>query len=146
MKNKMKMLGMAILFTPALFASNNPDTTILSNDSHGTDTIEVSVKSSVPIETAAMFPGGDAKLKEFIIKNITYPTKAIQQGIIGKVIATIEINEEGNISKIEITQGIGGGCDEEVIRVLSSMPEWEPAMQGGNKIKTKKKLSFNFKN
>lgn len=146
MKNKMKMLGMVVLFAPSLFASSYTDTTVISKDPHGTDTVEISSKPYVLSETTAMFPGGDAKLKEFIIKNIKYPTVATQQGISGKVIATIEINEEGTISKIEIIHGIGGGCDEEVIRVLSSMPVWEPAIQAGNKIKTKKKLSFNFTN
>jgi len=146
MKNKLKMLGMVLLFTPSVFASTDPDTTLQKANYNGTDTIENATNPFLLNEKMAEFPGGEAKFEEFILSNIKYPLIAIQQGIEGKVIANIEISKTGIINNIEIIQGIGGGCDEEVIRVLLSMPLWEPGVQAGNFIKTKKKLLFNFQN
>ncbi len=96
------------------------------------------------IEEDAEFPGGEEALMEYFDDNIQYPMIAKQQGIVGKVTVALTINESGTISNIEVIQGIGGGCEEEVIRVLSSMPTWKPTNQAGHMMKTKKLFSFNF--
>jgi protein TonB len=95
-------------------------------------------------EEVASFPGGEQALQQYVNKYITYPTMAKQQGIEGKVIVSLEIDENGKVQEIEVIQGIGGGCEEEIIRVLSEMPNWMPTMQAGHQIKAKKIFSFNF--
>jgi len=95
-------------------------------------------------EEVAQFPGGELAFNQYVKKHITYPIIAKEQGIEGRVIVSVEIDENGKLTNIEVIQGIGGGCEEEVIRVLNEMPDWKPTMQAGHKIKAKKIFSFNF--
>lgn len=66
------------------------------------------------------------KFHQFISKNIEYPKKARRQGIQGQVLVAFTISREGEIQKPLILQGIGGPCDDEVLRVVQSMPRWNP--------------------
>jgi periplasmic protein TonB len=95
-------------------------------------------------EVVAQFPGGDFALQAYVKNHINYPVIAKQQGIEGKVIVSLEVDETGKLTHIEVIQGIGGGCEEEVIRVLTEMPDWNPTTQAGHNIKAKKIFSFNF--
>ena len=67
----------------------------------------------------------------FIDENIKYPTQAIQENISGTVFVQIIIEKDGSISDVKVLRGIGGGCDEEAVRVISKMPNWIPAKQKG---------------
>jgi TonB family protein len=96
------------------------------------------------IEQPAQFPGGDAALQKYIQHSISYPVIAKTQGITGKVIVAFEVDEAGTLSNIEVVQGIGGGCEEEVVKVLTNMPHWTPGNQAGHSVKTKKLFSINF--
>lgn len=77
------------------------------------------------------FPGGKSALLAFLKKNIKYPVKALEEEIDGKVIVNIIINIDGTISNAKVTKAIGGGCDEEALRVVKKMPNWIPGKQGG---------------
>lgn len=101
--------------------------------------------SFVVQEEVAQFKGGEIALEKYVQSHINYPSIAKQQGIEGKVIVALNIDENGNIENISVLQGIGGGCEEEVVRVLSEMPNWAPTIQAGHYIKTKKIFSFTFK-
>lgn len=83
-------------------------------------------------------------LMQYLSQNITYPQEAINKGIQGKVYAEFTIGIDGTISDIKIHRGIGGGCDEETIRVIKSMPKWNPAEQKGKRIKVKHALPVQF--
>lgn len=41
------------------------------------------------------------------------------------------VNTEGELSHVSVIRGIGGGCDEEAIRVVSAMPKWKPGRHNG---------------
>jgi protein TonB len=58
-------------------------------------------------------------------KEMKYPTKARLRNIEGKVFVQFVISEDGSISQQKIIKGIGGGCDEEALRVLS-LSKWKP--------------------
>jgi TonB family protein len=55
-----------------------------------------------------------------------FPDSAKQAGIEGKVILEFRIDTFGIITNIKILKGIGFGCDEEAIRIISTMPRWKP--------------------
>lgn len=80
-------------------------------------------------ETQPEFPGGEYALMEFLARNIKYPIYAREHNIQGTVITSFIIEPDGKISNIKVIQGIGGGCDEEAIRVISIMPQWKPGTQ-----------------
>jgi len=109
---------------------------------NGTPLVEGSFRVQ---EEVAQFPGGDKALQNYFNSAIQYPIIAKQQGIEGKVIVSAIVDENGKLTNIEIVQGIGGGCEEEVIRVLSEMPSWKPANQAGHSIALKQLFSFTFK-
>ena len=74
------------------------------------------------VEEMPEFPGGTAKLLEYIQKNMKYPMMARESDIQGKVYVQFVVEPDGSISKVQVLSGIGGGCDEEAVRVVQSMP------------------------
>ncbi len=67
---------------------------------------------------------------------INYPEQAIKVGIEGKVIVQFVVNKKGDVQHPVILRGIGGGCDEEVIRVIKLM-NFTPGIQNGNFVDVK---------
>lgn len=92
-----------------------------------------------------MYPGGESELYRFIRANLRMPEAARQQGIEGRVIMRFDIDTDGSVQNIEIIKDIGGGCAEEVVRLLEMMPKWEPACSGsGRAIRWAMTLPVNF--
>ncbi|MBK7873106.1 MAG: TonB family protein [Saprospiraceae bacterium] len=87
----------------------------------------------------------EKSLLTFIYKNIKYPKEAREKGIQGTVYVRYYIDEKGFVTGVTIGKGIGGGCDEEVIRVLNSMPRWTPAYKKGKAVSTYQVLPVNYK-
>jgi periplasmic protein TonB len=89
------------------------------------------VKPFVIVEQMPDFPGGTEELMKFLHKNTQYPQMARETSIQGTVYVQFVVNKDGKISAVKILRGIGGGCDEEAIRVVKSMPDWKPGKQNG---------------
>lgn len=87
------------------------------------------------VEEMPEFPGGVGKLMEFIQSNIKYPMMARESNIQGTVFVNFVVEPDGSISKINVLRGIGGGCDEEAVRVVESMPKWKPGKQRGTPVR-----------
>ena len=87
------------------------------------------------VEEMPEFPGGAAKMMEYIQKNITYPMMARESDIQGRVFVNFVVEPNGEISNVEVLRGIGGGCDEEAVRVVKSMPNWKPGKQRGSAVR-----------
>jgi len=81
------------------------------------------------VESMPQFPGGEAALYAFLAENTKYPRMAIEAGISGRGYVTFVVEKDGSITDIKLVRGIGGGCDEEAIRVVQSMPQWTPGKQ-----------------
>lgn len=99
----------------------------------------------VPVEHTASFPGGMKEWQQFLRKNIKYPRFARRSNIEGKVLLSFYVDAAGNISDIEVVRGIGGGCDEEAIRVLKNSPQWNPGLQRGVPVKSPMSIFIYFK-
>ncbi|NVO18496.1 MAG: TonB family protein [Bacteroidetes bacterium] len=99
---------------------------------------ECNKKAAQPVfavdEQQPEFPGGEEKMKKFIADNIRYPQQAAESAIEGTVFISFVVNANGSISDIKILRGIGGGCDEEAIRVIKMMPKWIPGKQDGKPV------------
>ena len=92
----------------------------------------------------AQFPGGQDKMYEFLNENLRYPEEAKEKGISGKVFVQFVISREGEVTDVIVVKGIGGGCDEEAVRVVKMMPRWIPAEQAGKRIASKYVLPCTF--
>lgn len=96
------------------------------------------------VEKMPEFPGGEAALAKYLQNNIQYPERAKSMNIEGKVYLSFLIDEYGKVSNVEKKRGIGGGCDEEAIRVVKNMPRWNPGKQGGRPVKVQFNLPIEF--
>lgn len=107
---------------------------------------EVLTKDNIYIATELMpeFPGGYSKLLAFLHENIKYPDIAKEVGISGKVILTFVVDKKGKISDIKILKDPGGGCGEEAVRVVKSMPDWKPGKQNGESVNVQFTLPITF--
>ena len=97
------------------------------------------------VEEMPDFPGGGAKLQEYLIKNIKYPQMARESGIQGRVFVNFVVEPDGHVSNVNVMRSLGGGCDEEAIRVVKSMPKWKPGKQRGKPVRVSYILPVNFK-
>lgn len=98
------------------------------------------------LNTVSMFPrfkGGDRAMFEFLQHNIRYPEAARREEIQGKVYVQFVVTANGEADNVHIIRGIGGGCDEEAMRVVKLM-QWEPATFCGKWIDVKYNLPINF--
>jgi periplasmic protein TonB len=86
------------------------------------------------VEQMPEFPGGQEALAAFLGKNIKYPDAAKESGISGRVYIQFVVNKSGQISNVKLVRGIGGGCDEEAIRVVKKMPPWRAGKQNGQSV------------
>ncbi|MEI6122094.1 MAG: energy transducer TonB [Bacteroidota bacterium] len=96
------------------------------------------------VEEWPEFPGGDAGRIKFLSENIKYPQVAKETGIQGPVFLTFVIERDGNVSNVALIRGIGGGCDEEAIRVVNNMPRWKPGRQNGKEVRVQFNMPIAF--
>ena len=96
------------------------------------------------VEEMPSFPGGEAKLLEYVAKNVKYPQIARESGIKGRVFISFVVEPDGSVSNVKVLRGIGGGCDEEAMRVVKSMPKWKPGKQRGKAVRVSYMLPVNF--
>ena len=96
------------------------------------------------VEEMPGFPGGEAEMYKFITTTIKYPEEAKELGIQGKVFVNFVVEPDGSISEVKLIRGIGGGCDEEAIRVVKAMPRWVPGKQRGVPVRVYFNLPIKF--
>lgn len=96
------------------------------------------------VESMPSFPGGEAQLYRYLGKSIHYPTMAQESGVQGRVYVTFVVEVDGSITDIKILRGIGGGCDEEAMRVVRAMPRWNPGKQRGQSVRVQFNLPVRF--
>lgn len=96
------------------------------------------------VEEQPAFPGGVEEMYKYLGKAVKYPEMAKDAGISGTVYVTFEVDKEGNIKDVKVLRGIGGGCDEEAIRVVKAMPKWKPGKQRGKAVRVQFNLPIKF--
>jgi len=84
-------------------------------------------------------------INDYMAKNLRYPKRPGKVCIEGKVIIRFVVSEDGSISNCEVVRGIGGGCDEEALRLVKNMPHWKPGKQDGKPVKVPYTLPVAFK-
>jgi TonB family protein len=97
------------------------------------------------VDTPPSPVGGLEAWSRHLSENLTYPTSARMKGIQGTVLVSFIVNTDGTIEGIELVQGIGGGCDEEAIRIIKNSPGWTPGMIKGKAVRTRMKIPLRFK-
>jgi len=91
------------------------------------------------------YPGGQEELFAYLGNHIKYPETAQKQEIEGIVYVSFIVEKNGQINEVKVLRGIGGGCDEEAIRVVSDMPNWKPAMHDGKPVRVVFNLPIRYR-
>ena len=97
------------------------------------------------VEEMPEFPGGENALMEYVSKNVVYPEEAKEKEIQGRVFISFVVEKDGSIGEVKVLRGIGGGCDEESVRVISDMPKWKPGKQKGEAVRVSYQIPIMFK-
>jgi len=96
-------------------------------------------------EIMPSFVGGDEARIRFLRENVVYPDMARRAGIEGTVYVSFIVKADGSITDIVVLKSVGGGCDEEAIRVIKKMPRWNPGMQFNSAVPVKVNMPIRFK-
>ena len=97
------------------------------------------------VDEMPTFSDGDYELLKYIADNLEYPQEAVDGGIQGTVFVRIIVEPDGSISNPKIIRGIGYGCDKEAVRVIESMPNWEPGHRKGEAVRVYMSIPVSFK-
>jgi TonB family protein len=98
-----------------------------------------------PFTRIAMFPGGQAKISEYLSANLKYPKEAVKRGEEGVVYVSFVVDEDGNVAEAKIDRGISMELNEEALRVVKEMPKWEPGYDEGEISRTRTALPVRFR-
>jgi periplasmic protein TonB len=126
--------------------SVDPNADIIPEDDGSDQVIKQVVETPIftVVEEMPTFPGGDESRIKFLTDNIKYPQMAKESGIQGTVYVTFVIDERGRVADVKVLRGIGGGCDEEAIRVVKMMPPWNAGKQSGKPVRVQFNMPIKF--
>ena len=143
-------IGIAVVSIPAVASviSGASETTLLDSDSKvskisaNTESLaEMRAiapasdnKAFTAVEKLAEFPGGIEAMMKWLQYNVKYPKEAEKAGEQGKAVVKFTVNKDGSISNATIIKSVSPSIDKEALRVVTSMPKWKPAENGGKKV------------
>jgi TonB family protein len=100
-------------------------------------------------ETEPSFPGGDEAMREYLKKTIEYPTEASENGDEGTVFVDFIVSESGEVREVTVNDESSERGDtylrDEAIRVVKSMPLWNPGKQQGKAVEVAFNLPITFR-
>jgi TonB family protein len=97
------------------------------------------------VEEMPQYTGGEAAMMDFVAKNIVYPQEARDKEISGRVFVSFIVEKDGSVNEVNVKKGIGGGCDEEAVRVVKAMPKWKPGKMKGEAVRVSYQMPIFFK-
>lgn len=89
--------------------------------------------------------GGLKSFYTYVSNNLNYPSGARRMGLEGRVFVEFVVERDGSLTDIKVVKGIGGGCDEEAVRVIAGAPKWNPGKQRGREVRVRMVLPLVFK-
>lgn len=117
---------------------------VITTGNGHTNVVANNTESLKPFIYVEQMPQFDGDKDAYLQKNLRYPDAARENGIDGRVVVQYVINEDGSVSDVTLVKGIGGGCDEEAVRVVKTMPKWKPGKQNGKPVKVLFTLPIKF--
>lgn len=86
------------------------------------------------VEQPPAFPGGEAALLKYISDHLKYPQIALEQEIQGVVTLRFVVLPNGAVGDVFVVQGLDSNCDREAVRVVKSLPRFNPGRQQGKPV------------
>ena len=126
--------------------ANAVNTTANTLSTTNMQTQQPDTKTFTVVEEMPKFKGGDAKLLEFLSMNVKYPQAAVKAKQQGIAIVGFVVRKDGTIGDVHITKSAGHAVlDKEAMRVVKSMPAWEPGKQKGKPVDVKYNVPITFR-
>ena len=89
-------------------------------------------------------PGADEKCMHYIAQNLHYPAGMRLQGKSGRLFVSFVVTKKGKVTDVHVIKSPDEGFNEEVVRVIESMPKWKPARVKGKKVACRMNLPILF--
>ncbi len=146
----MKKLSLLLIITFAL-SCGEEDMYVMPNGDNVQVAGIVEENGSAPdniflvVDESPTFPGGAEAYNKYLLTNLKYPKEARDLGIEGNVYLSFIVNKDGSLSDYEIARSLGGGLDEEALRVFMAGPDWTPGRQNGKEVRTRMMTRIVFK-
>lgn len=120
---------------------SNAQSTSINNDEMDDEDVVFVIVEKMP-----EFPGGQQALWNFLANNVKYPVIAQESGIQGRAVCQFIINRDGSITDVEVVKSAGDpSLDKEALRLIKSMPKWNPGRQKGYPVRVKYTVPVNFR-
>ena len=97
------------------------------------------------VEQKPEFPGGEAAMYKWLGDHINYPAQASEEGVQGRVVVQFDVAKDGSIVNVKIARGRHPALDKEAVRLVKSMPAWQPGRNNGQPVKVTYTLPITFK-
>ena len=97
------------------------------------------------VEQMPSFPGGNSAMMQYLANNIKYPVAAQEKRIQGRVVTSFIVEPDGSISNVWVTRRVHPTLDHEAMRVVRSMPRWNPGKQNGKAVRVKYNVPTSFR-
>ncbi len=143
-KGLLVLLGPETTELPEITVSDKPDSQYSASDTSPVSTTAPSTEIFTVVEQVPEFPGGMAALRQYLASTLHYPDEARQKRREGRVFVQFIIDADGSIQNPRVLKGIGSGCDEEALRVVSAMPKWNPGRQNSRPVNVQFNLPIQF--
>lgn len=122
------------------------NTTANSISTNNMQTKQSDIKSSDKVEVMPEFKGGNKAMMEFLMMNMKYPESAVKAKQQGKAVVGFVVKKDGTVSDVYIVKSTGYDVlDNEAMRVVKSMPAWEPGKQKGKPVDVKYFVPITFR-
>ena len=106
---------------------------------------EVEEEIFVIVEDMPKFRGGDInKFREWVQKRVRYPELASENGIQGRVLITVVVETNGNVSNVTVTRSVDALLDDAAREAVAASPKWEPGMQRGRPVRVRYSIPIIF--
>lgn len=145
MKNLFLILSVSLLSSVLLSAQDVAMVNYPTTEQNKKEATEKPAAFVPLTSTAPTFQGGHLAMTKFMEEHLQYPSMAQKMGKEGIVVVACKIDTDGSITEAKILQGLGFGFDEEVLRLVSTMPKWQAAQHGTRKVATTVKIPIAFK-
>lgn len=126
--------------------ANAVNTTANTLSTTNMQTQQSATKAYDVVEVMPKFKGGESAMMEFLMMNMKYPQTAVKAKQQGRAIVGFIVRKDGTVSDVQIKKSAGHAVlDEEAMRVVKSMPAWEPGKQKGKPVNVKYYVPITFR-
>ena len=96
-------------------------------------------------DIAEQMPSFKGNVNQWLASNLSYPAVAAENGVQGRVIVQFVVEKDGSVSNVQVVRSVDPALDREAVRVVKSMPRWNPGMNNGQPARVKFTLPVTFK-